>query len=212
MHKITKVLLGTVAPAALLAGVMTVSPANAATDHRACVTKAEYQSVQVNMSNSRVKGILDGQGALLTSQYYGFWVGDWVWDDYSGDYYWDDYASYEEGHDTVRAYKKCTAWGGGGRVAINFANYDQDGEWTDGMRVWDKYPNHAQSVADYIDYLYWELNNSEEWITSSSLDGEPKPDEAHNPNGGEDRKLPQAPDGRRPAKPTQPPAGVKAVS
>ena len=31
MHKITKVLLGTVAPAALLAGVMTVSPANAAT-------------------------------------------------------------------------------------------------------------------------------------------------------------------------------------
>jgi len=200
MHKITKVLLGTVAPAALLAGVMTGSPASAATDHRACVTKGEYQLVQPGMSTSRVKGILDGTGTLLTDRTYGYYEGDWVWDDWEGDYVWDDYAYYLESKDSVRAYKKCTSWGGGGRVGINFANYDTDGYYlASGRAVWEKVPNHAQAEADWIDAIYDELENGD--YLSSSL-------AADSPSGNDDsKKVPQAPDGRRPAKPTEPPAG-----
>ena len=195
-----KLIIGLLAVLTAAGTTLAAAPAEAATDRRACVTRTEYQAVHPGMSSTRVKGILDGTGTLLTDRVYGYYVGDWNWSDELGDYYWDDFAYYFESKDSVRAYKKCTAWGGGGRVGINFANYDTDGYYlASGRAVWEKVPNHAQAEADWIDAIYDELENGD--YLSSSL-------AADSPSGNDDsKKVPQAPDGRRPAKPTEPPAG-----
>ena len=169
MRNITKALLAVTGPVALVGTLVATAPtASAATDHRACVTRAEYRSVHAGMTAAKVKSIFDTSGSGLTSQstgyYEGAWVEDGYWDSYYDEYtgewydewvdtsYWDDYAGdWISVKDSVRAYKKCSSWGGGGRVGVNFDNYS---DASTGMRVYGKVPNHAQDLADYIDYLY----------------------------------------------------------
>ena len=194
MRKITsRRLLGIVTPVALVGAVVATAPtASAATDHRPCVTRGEWNSIQPGDTIARVKRVFDTNGTRLTDRSYGYWVGDYVWDEDLGDYVWDDYATWQTDRDVVHAYRKCSAWGGAGRAAIDFDNYS-DGRT--GLRAYGGSTGHARDVADFIDYLY-------DTVEGSYLSA---PDAVQPPSGFDEKKLPQTPDGRRPAKPAEPP-------
>jgi hypothetical protein len=163
-----KIFLSLVLALATLTGVLgSTGSAEAATDHRKCVTSGEYSAVTKNMRQSRVFDILDGRGTRLTQQWDyiddGYWVedGEWVdygyYDDWTGewveDWYWEDYSywqdDYREITDSVRSWKRCS----GGYMTINFDNYSGDRAY---MHVFKKWGTGTSrwAVANWIDSLY----------------------------------------------------------
>lgn len=163
--------------AALVVGsgltVATAGSANAATDHRRCVTTGEYRAITRGMSQARLFDLLDGRGRVETSQWSsydnGYWVEDGYWDGYYDEYgnwiedgEWIDLSYWEEDwvdiHDTVRSFPKC----GGGRIGVNLDNYSQAGS---GMRVYTKVRSNPGALAaaivdlyDYYDSVLWRTN------------------------------------------------------
>ena len=87
-----KIISGLLALATLFAGLTlalgTAGSASAATDRRACVTRAEYNAIYRGMTQAKLFALLDGHGTLLTQQWDGYydevWVEDGYWDDVLG--------------------------------------------------------------------------------------------------------------------------------
>lgn len=166
----------------LLVGLVTVSAvtntAEARVDRRACVSKAEYNSIKRGMTQAQVRAIFDISGSQIDINRAGYWLGTWVesgywegewvdngyWDEITGEYvdtsFYDEYAYYvdtswyDEYHkyvtltDTIRSYKKCRDFGRG-RGRVGI-NFDNYTSSKSGMRVYAKRASNPWSLLNVV--------------------------------------------------------------
>jgi len=136
MRRLALTLLAVASLTAVVGGttVATAGSASAETDHRPCVSQAEFRSVHRGMSQAQVNSIFDSHGSRI----YRYAAPSW-WDSYYG--YWHAGVV-----NTVAAYNKCPGWGVD-RVGVHFSNYTGYGS---GMRVWTKRGGDAWGLADWV--------------------------------------------------------------
>jgi len=181
-----KFILAALAVFTLAAPLAIITPADAATDRRACVTRGEFLSVHRGNTGAKVRSIFDTGGYQLASYHDGYYEWEWVEDGYWDSYYYDGEwydewidTSYEDSYwvsyvDTVRSYKKCPGWNHGrGRVGINFDNYSSA---YSGMRVWSKHYRNPSSL------IWWQ------GISTFARSAEPAPSAKPTPQGEHEAK------------------------
>jgi len=124
MKRITKAALVATATA-VLGGIVTATPADAAVstrpnDTRACVTQGEWAQIHSDQRQSTVTTILDGPGRL--------WYEQDNWDTL--------------GTDRYRIYRPCPEFGNDQALVVWTDNYTYDeahGTFSGAYRVWDKF-------------------------------------------------------------------------